>query len=379
MSIRLTRRGLMAAAITAAGLPAWVHAEPGVFDREIVLGQIVDLTGPLASITGDIVNGANAWFATVNEKGGVHGRQTRVVTLDDGYVPANSVKAARQMIEEEQVFAMLNMTGTGNVAAILPMLDKERLPLFGPITGADSLRKDTPNLFHIRASYADEAEKIVQHLSTVGIHRISTVYLDNGFGTDGLAGLEKAMSRRGLKLHSTAAVQQDASDVDKAVTALQASQPDVIVMITTGKATVDFIKKYNAARKGMRFYALSVMGTQATLRALGPDGVGVVVTSVVPFPWSANPAAREYRNAMQKAGYSNLSFMGFEAYLNAKALTEGLKRAGPRLTRVKFVEAVEGMRKLDLGGFEVGFSRDNHQGSHFVDLTIIGPGEKFTK
>lgn len=375
----LTRRGLMVAAVAGALAPAWAHAEAGVSEREIVLGQIVALTGPLAGITDDIVNAANAWFAGVNDRGGIHGRKVKLVTLDDGYVPANSIKAARQMIEEEQAFALLNMTGTGNVAAVLPMLDKEKLPLFGPITGADSLRKGTPNLFHIRASYGDEAEKIVQHLSTVGIHRISAVYLDNGFGKDGLAGLEKAMAKRSLKLHSSAAVQQDASDVDKAVASLQASQPDVIVMVTTGKATVDFIKKYNAAKKGMRFYALSVMGTQSTLRALGADGVGVVVTSVVPFPWSANPAAREYRNAMQKAGYSNLSFMGFEAYLSAKALTEGLKRAGPKLTRVKFTEALEGMHKLDLGGFEVGFSKENHQGSHFVDLTIIGPGEKFTR
>ncbi|WP_158290054.1 ABC transporter substrate-binding protein [Ramlibacter sp. WS9] len=375
------RRMLCLAGFAACLAPGLARAaEAGVSDKEIVVGQIIALTGPLAGITPDIVNGAAAWFASANEKGGVHGRKVRLATLDDGYVPANSVKAARQLIEEDQAFAILNMTGTGNVAAVLPMLEKERMPLFGPITGADSLRHPLmPSVFHIRASYGDEAEKIVQHLSTVGIKRISVVYLDNGFGKDGLAGMEKAMQKRSLKIYSSAAVQQDASDVGKAVTALHDTRPEVIVMITTGKATVDFIKKYNAVRKGTQFYALSVMGTQSTLRALGPDGVGVVVTSVVPFPWSANPAAREYRAAMQKAGYENLSFMGFESYLNAKAMTEGLRRAGRDLTRAKFINALEGMKQLNLGGFEVGFSKDSHQGSKFVELTIIGPGEKFTK
>ena len=378
----LTRRSLCAAGLAAPWLRAWAAAEAGVADKEIVLGQIIALTGPLAGITPDIVNGANAWFAGLNERGGIHGRKVRLVTLDDGYVPANTLKAARQLVEEDQVFGLLNVTGTGNVAEILPLLGKEKspVPLVGPITGAEVLRKPTPpNLFHIRASYADEAEKIVQHLATLGIHRISVVYLDNGLGQDGLAGVERAMSKRALKLHSRAAVKQDASDVDAAVASLQATRPDVVVMITTGKATVDFIKKYNAARKGTRFYALSVMGTQATLRALGPDGVGVVVTSVVPFPWSANPAAREYRAAMLKSGYDNVSFIGFESYLNAKLLTEGLRRAGPQPTRAKFVGALEGLRRIDLGGFEVGFSKDNHQGSRYVELTIIGPGEKFTK
>jgi branched-chain amino acid transport system substrate-binding protein len=357
--------------------------EAGVGDKEIAIGQIIALTGPLADITPDIVNGAQAWFNVVNEKGGVNGRKVRLVTLDDGYVPANTVKAAHQLIDEDRVFALLNVTGTGNVAAIMPLLDQEKppMPLFGPITGADQLRDPAmSNLFHIRASYGDEVEKIVQHLSTLGIQRISVVYLDNGLGKSGLAGVQKAMDKRSMKIYSSASVQQDASDIDKAVTALHDSRPEVIIMITTGKATVDFIKKYNAQSKGMRFYSLSVMGTQATLRALGADGVGVVVTSVVPFPWSQSiPAAKEYRAAMQKSGFTNLSFIGFEAFLNAKAMTEGLRRAGRDLTRPRFVAALESMKQVNLGGFEVGFSKSSHQGSRFVELTIIGPGEKFTK
>jgi branched-chain amino acid transport system substrate-binding protein len=374
--------GALGVAIGMAA-PLAQATEAGIADKEIAIGQIIALTGPLADITPDIVNGAQAWFNVVNEKGGVNGRKVRLVTVDDGYVPANTVKAAHQLIDEDRVFALLNVTGTGNVAAIMPLLDQEKppMPLFGPITGADQLRDPAmTNLFHIRASYGDEVEKIVQHLSTLGVQRISVVYLDNGLGKSGLAGVQKAMDKRSMKIYSSASVQQDASDVDKAVTALHDSRPEVIIMITTGKATVDFIKKYNAQSKGMRFYSLSVMGTQATLRALGADGVGVVVTSVVPFPWSQSiPAAKEYRAAMQKSGFTNLSFIGFEAFLNAKAMTEGMRRAGRDLTRPRFVAALEGMKQVNLGGFEVGFSKSSHQGSRFVELTIIGPGEKFTK
>lgn len=369
--------------LTAALVFTGVRAENGVSDKEIVLGQSLGLTGPLAQLAPDIVNGAKAYFDAVNARGGIFGRQIRLVTLDDGYKPANTLKTARQLIEDDKVFALLNLTGTDNVVGILPLLEKEKppVPLFAPFTGADVVRVPMlPHVFHVRAGYADETEKLVQHLTTVGVQRIGVLWINNGFGKEGLAGVEKAMLKRGLKLYANAAIQPDASDVDKAVAALYDTRPEVIIMITTGVPTVAFIKAYNKARKGMRFYALSVMGTQATLRALGSDGVGVVVTSVVPFPWSqSNPVANEYRSAMKAAGYDNLSFLGFESYINAKVLAEGLRSAGKDLTRTKFVNALEQMKLLNLGGFQIGFSKASHQGSRFVELTIIAPGEKFTK
>lgn len=379
-----TRRALCLGALAAGCLPHGAQAaETGVTDREIVLGQSLGLSGPLAGLAPDIVDAAKAYFDEINARGGVHGRKIRTVVRDDGYQPANTLKTVRQLIDEDRVFALYSLTGTANVAGVLPMLAEESppVPLFGPITGADAVRVPSMrNLFHIRASYADEIEKIVQHLTTIGVQRIGVLWINNGMGKDGMGSIERAMTRRGIQPHATASIQPDGSDADKAVAALHDRRPEVVIMITTGAATVSFIKTYNRVRKGMRFYTLSVMGTQSTLRALGPDGVGVVVTSVVPFPWSqSTPLAKEYRAAMKKAGFDNLSFLGFEGYINARVLVEGLRRAGRDLTRAKFINALEGMKQVDLGGFDIGFSPESHQGSRFVELTIIGPNEKFTK
>lgn len=373
-------------AMGAAALAPWgaLHAGPGVTDGEIVLGQSLDLSGPLAEMAPDMVNATKVCFDAVNAQGGVHGRRLRLLTLDDGYKPDNTVKNVGKMIAEDGVFALCNLTGTANVAAILPMLGKENppVPLISPFTGADVVR--TPaidHVFNIRASYGDEAEKLVQHLTTLGVPRISVLWVNNGFGKDGLAGVRKSMEKRGQKLHSDAPIQADSSDVQQAVATLSASEPDAIIMITAGAPTVSFIKTYRKVSRGARFYTLSVMGTQATLRALGADGVGVVVTAVVPFPWSQSlPLAREYRAALQKGGFeSSVSFIGLEAYLNAKVLVEGLRRAGKDLTRARFIQGLESMRHVDFGGFEVDFGKGVRQGSRFVDLTIIGKGEKFTR
>ena len=373
-------------AMGAAALAPWgvLHAGPGVTDGEIVLGQSLDLSGPLAEMAPDMVHATKVCFDAVNAQGGVHGRRIRVVTLDDGYKPDNTVKNVGKMIAEDGVFALCNLTGTANVAAILPMLAKENppVPLISPFTGAELVRAPgLDHVFNIRASYGDEAEKLVQHLTTLGVPRISVLWVNNGFGKDGLAGVRKSMEKRGLRLHSDAPIQADSSDVQQAVTTLSASEPDAIIMITAGAPTVSFIKTYRKLSRGARFYTLSVMGTQATLRALGADGVGVVVTSVVPFPWSQSmPLAREYRAALEKKGKGQqVSFIGLEAFINTKLVVEGLRRAGRELNRARFVQALESIRNWDMGGFVVDFGKGVRQGSRFVDLTIIGPGERFTR
>lgn len=361
------------------------HAgEAGVTDTEILLGQPAGITGPLAEMAPDILNATKVYLDNVNEKGGVHGRKIRTLTMDDGYKVDNTVKVVGHMIDKEPVFALMNMTGTSNVAAILPLLEKATppLPLIAPFTGADLMRVPAINhVFNIRASYGDEAEKIVQHLTTLGTQRIAVLWSNNGFGKDGLAGVQKALEKRGKKVYADAPIEQNASDTDKAVAALHDTRPEVIIMITAGAPTVTFIKAYNKVRKGMQFYTLSVMGNQATLRALGADGVGVVLTTVVPFPWDmTHPLAREYRAAMLKAGYSsNVSFLGFESYINAKLLVEALRMGGRDITRKKFVDALANTRRLDLGGFTVGFSKDSRQGSRYVGLAIVSTGERFTK
>lgn len=111
------------------GLTAPLHAaETGVSDQEIVLGQSLGITGPLAQMAPDIANGAKAYF--------------RTVVLDDGYDPATTQKTVHQLIDEDKVFALYSLTGTANVVGVLPLLAKASspVPMFAPFTGADAVR-----------------------------------------------------------------------------------------------------------------------------------------------------------------------------------------------------------------------------------------------
>lgn len=324
IAFRSLRRGcglLMISTFILGG----AHANPpevGVTDTEILLGQSLGLTGPLAELTLDISNGARAYVNEVNARGGIHGRRLKVITMDDGYQVPNTVKNVEQMVNRDRVFAIFNVSGTPNSEAILPLVKQTGVPFFSPFTGAESLRTPPiPNVFNVRASYRDETDKLVQHLHTVGIERIAMVYQASSFGKDGLAGVETAMAQRNMKAQSIASVQSNASDVEVAVDTIGKSNPKAVILITAGRPTFEFIKSYNKTRRGVHFYTLSVMGANANIKALGKDGVGVVVASVVPFPWSqAHPLVKEYQTAMQNIGLTDYSFVSFESYINARVL-----------------------------------------------------------
>jgi len=369
------------ALLFAASALTGAHAENGVTNDEIVLGQTSALTGPLGELGTDASTASKAYFDYINAQGGIHGRKIRLITLDDGYDTDRAVANARQLIEKDDVFALFNVFGTPANTALLPIITKAGIPSIAPYTGADAVRKPMNRyVFNVRASYADETHEIIQHLGVRGIDRVAIVYQNNGFGKDGLASAEAALAKRQLKPHAVVTVENDASDAAQAAATLAASSPQAILLITAGKPSAEFIKAYKKLAFGMQFFTLSVMGTQASVTALGKEGVGVVVSQVAPFPFSATSGiVREYQQIMTKMGVKNWSFASMEGFLNAKVTVEGLKRTGRDLTRERFMAALESMGKVDFEGYMVNFSRNNHQGSHHVELTVISRDGRFLR
>ena len=125
---------------------------------------------------------------------------------------------------------------------------------------------------------------------------------------------------------------------------------------------------------------MSFVGSRPLAKELGADGTGVAISQVVPSPWSGNvPVVRDYQKAMKDSGAKDLSFTSLEGYIAARILIEGLKRTGKDLTREKLIAALEGMNRIEVGGFPVAFSPKSHDASTFVDLTIIGKNGQFVR
>jgi ABC-type branched-subunit amino acid transport system substrate-binding protein len=365
----------------AALLPRFADAENGVFHDRIVLGQAAVFTGPAAQLGIQMRNGIKAYLDYVNAKGGVHGRKLDLITEDDRYEQAVAPSASKKLIEEHRVFALLGYVGTPTGVAHLPVVTQAKVPLVGMFTGAEVLRAPFNRyVFHVRASYYDETEKIVEQVLSTGGQKISVFYQDDAYGEAGRKGTELALERRRMKIHSTGTVERNTVKVEQAAKTINASQPDAIVMVSAYTSIAAFVREMQKLGSGATFYNVSFVGSKALADALGKDGVGVAISQVVPFPWgTAVPVVKEYQQLAKKAGFTDYNFSALEGFLTAKVMVEGLRRAGRNPTREGLVDALEKMSDVDLGGFYVGYSPQNRAGSKFVDLTIISRDGKFLR
>ena len=192
-------------------------AETGVTDQEITVGQFAAYSGAAGQLGQRMRAGIEAHFKAVNSSGGINGRRLKLVARDDGYEPEKAKAAVKALIEEDKVFALIGSVGTPTGLAAVPILTEAKVPIVGMFTGAQALREPfNRNVFHVRASYFDETERIVQHLTTLGTKKIAVFYQNDAYGKAGLEGVERALARRQLKLVGTATVERNTADVSKA-------------------------------------------------------------------------------------------------------------------------------------------------------------------
>jgi ABC-type branched-subunit amino acid transport system substrate-binding protein len=378
MDKNCVRRLLIALAVLLAQPAA---AESGVTKDKIVLGQSVALTGPASQLGIQMRNGVSAYLDYVNAQGGVHGRKIELITLDDGYEPARTVPNTKKLIDEHKVFALIGYVGTPTSVPAIPVFTEAKVPFFGPFTGAEALRAPFNRyIFHVRASYYDETDKIVEQVLSIGGKSIAVFYQDDAYGQAGLKGTEIAMAKRGLKISALGTVERNTIKVENAVKTINAAKPDAVVMISQYTSCAEFIRQMKRNGSAATFYNVSFVGSKALADALGSDGLGVAISQVMPFPWGAAvPVVKEYQRLSAKAGYPDFNFSAIEGFVVAKVFVEGLKRTGRDLTREAFIDAVERMQDVDVGGFYVSYSPKNHAGSKFVDLTIIAREGKFLR
>ena len=368
------------ASVIALALAAGTALAQGVSESQIVLGQSVALTGPAQELGKDMQQGASLYFDQVNAQGGVNGRRIVLKTLDDGYEPPRAAENTRKLINDEKVFALFGYVGTPTSQASLPIFTEAKVPFVGAFTGAELLRSPFNRyIFNVRASYFDETEAIVQHLTAMSVTKIAVFYQNDAYGLAGLTGVERALKKRNLGLAGKATVERNTVDVAKAVAELRQAAPEAIIMISAYKSCAAFIKEMKQAGSNPYFWNVSFVGSKALASELGVAGRGVQVSQVVPFPWDGSiPVVKEYRALLAQAK-GEPGFGTLEGYIAAKVMVEGIRRAGKNLTRESFIKAMESLDPYDAGGFKVAYGPDNHNGSTFVDLTIISRSLKFVR
>lgn len=352
---------------------------------DLVIGQVAPLSGVLASTGHQMVVGGKIYFDAINAQGGIHGAKIRHEVVDDGYKIPETVRLTKELLARPEVVALFGFAGTANVTQLLAdgVLDAGGAALVAPYTGGESLRNPfNPWIFHVRAGYADEAEHMVQQVTTLGMSRIAVMYQDDGFGKAGLLGVENALAKRKLKLAAAGGYERNTDKIEEAVKKIKASDAQAIIMISVNKSTAAFARRYRESGGGAQLYNISVVDPAELVRLAGLKNVhGLGISQVVPYPYQPSlPVVREYQAALKKYAPTELiNYTSFEEFVGAKVLVEALRRAGPNPTRAKVVKALESMDQFDTGGITISYSPSNRIGSHYVEVTVIGSSGKLLK
>jgi branched-chain amino acid transport system substrate-binding protein len=379
----INTRLVMAAAVTAltAALVVPAAAEDGVTADTIVFGQAAVLEGPASALGKGMQLGIQAAFEEANRAGGVNGRKLKLNSVDDGYEPDRAIAQTRKLIEEDKVFALIGPVGTPTSAAAQPIATAAKVPFIGAFTGAGFLRNPKlDNVINIRASYGAETEAWIRHLTEdLKVKKIAIFYQDDAFGRAGLDGVKAAMQKRSMELVAEATYERNTVAVKSALLTLKRAEPEAVVMVGAYKPCAEFIKLARKVDFNPAFVNISFVGASALAKELGPEGKGVIVSQVVPFPWDTSlKVVADYQAALTAIDAKAApEFVSLEGYLVGRLAIAALAKAGPDPTREGLIRTIKETGKFDIGGLPMSFSATRNEGLDQVFMTVIQPDGSF--
>ena len=340
------------------------------------VGQVAPLSGAEATQGRAYVQGMKLYFDHVNKAGGVQGQPVELAVLDDLGHPDETVSKTRQLLAQSKPVVLAGYFGNRNLSALLDSkaLDGSALSLVG-YQSTDTRVQASSHLFATRAGLVEQVAKISTHLATVGITRLALVFEERPDAQALTEQITKSVASSGAKLVTTAVI-QGKNGFDKAVQAVTASKtsPQAILVVASSAATAAFVESYRLDGGTAQVYATAEADIEQLAKRLPVEYMnGLSIAQVVPSPYKVSGKLnKEFRDAVAQAGKSidvPVSFSMMEGYVNAKVITEALRRSQP-VTPEKVSAALRTLDTYDLGGYWVSF-KPGQIGSKYVDLSIV--------
>jgi ABC-type branched-subunit amino acid transport system substrate-binding protein len=361
-------------AAAAAMVTAACGAATAVQAGQVVVGQVAPMTGLEAAQGRAYATGMQLYFNAVNKAGGVNGSTFTLVRRDDSGRPEDTVSVTRALLAEEKPLVLAGYFGSKNIAELLGtgILEKEHVALVGYRT--TELRPFSPLLYNVRATLRDELGKLTEHLATIGITRLALVYEDGAGSKALVAAADEAAAKARASIVLKSSYPAGTARTAEAVNQVLKAAPQAVLMVSTGAAAAAFIEQYRSAGGSAQLFAHSGADMEQMAKRLSEEQMqGVAIAQVTPSPYKISTRLTKEFNDLtaRQALEVPVSYSMMEGFIAAKVIVEAVRRQGAKPTREGMVQALDAMDSYDLGGYLVGFRPNQHNGSRYVELSIV--------
>lgn len=358
--------------IAATLLAAASHAMAQGADSDIVIGQTLDLSGPQAVNGQNIRAGVEARIRQANKEGGIGGRKLVLEVLDDKFDPALATENAARLTKEKNAVALVGGVGNPVAAALQQFASSNKVVVVGSQAGNPMLLKTTPRYaFYVTANYKTEADYCVGQLVSMGLSRIATFFADDELGRAIAEVAVAAIQQHGGKLATRIDYDRQHPDIATAAKQLANSQAQAVIVAAPPKTAAALIRALREAQLGTRIVAFSVVSMAGVQHEIKEQSEGVMFSQPLPYPRSSGSRfVQAFQRAMGEDP-AKLNYAHLHGYLAASVLIEALKDSGGSGSE-KLVQALERGKGFDLNGYTVKFSRDQREGSNFMEMVMLG-------
>ena len=337
----------LAACGGGSGTPA--QTDVGITSNSILLGNTIAQSGAAAAY-GTIANAELAYFTYINSQGGVNGRKINFKILDDGYNPAQTVPLTKQLVEQDQVFAMFSGLGTQAQVSVREYLNAKKVPQLFVATGATTFNKDFDSngwTLGWQPPYQGEARIYAKDvLQNHPNAKIGVLYQNDDYGQDYLKGLTDGLGDKASMI-----VDKESYDVTSASPAsqlaiLKAKGADTVFVFAIPKPTIQSLAIITALHWTPTIYLNSVSNPQVYMGAAKKAGAALQNVTSVSYlkdptdpQWAGDDGMKLYKTVIANCATCKPDD-GFNLYGVAVAYTmvDVLKQAGSTLTRANVMK-----------------------------------------
>ena len=354
-------------AFTLAG-QAQAAKTQGVSDKEVILGTHMPLSGPLALWGVPASDGQRMRVEEANAKGGVHGRQIKLIVEDNGYQQSKAAQAGDKLLKKDKVFALVGVLGTPmNMVTMDKAVKRGVLNLF-PLSAAQEMFEPLhPLKFAFTVPYYDQARAAVKwFVEKKGKKKIAILYQDDDFGLNVAKGARDQVKAMGMKLVSETTYKRGASDFSSQVAKMKAAEADLVILGTVIVETIG--AKVTAVKMG---WNVDMVITSAGYTTHVPElakgaATGLYGTSqdLIPYEDTAKGEAKAFVERYKKRYGKAPSYQAAAGYTTMDLTILALEKAGRKLTSDGYGKAVETIKdyKSPFGGEAMDFSATDHLG-----------------